>query len=122
MCCLFQASENISLLRNLLAGTKCADLLDELNTDVGDLNLYDILEPCYNGAQPGNGQQHVQALRRAAAAGIKGGGMMWPLGGVVLEGALVPNWAHLLGQQLGEHPPCLDHKSAFLTSRHYASD
>ncbi|EIE22088.1 peptidase S10, serine carboxypeptidase [Coccomyxa subellipsoidea C-169] len=91
-------------------GTKCADLLDELNTDVGHLNLYDILEPCYNGAQPGNGQQHVQALRRAAAAGIKGGGMMWPLGGVVLEGALVPNWAHLLGRQLGEHPPCLDHR------------
>ena len=92
------------------AGTECADLLDELNNNVGDLNLYDILEPCYNSAQPGNGEHRMQAIRRIAAAGRTRGSLMWPLGGVVLEGAVVPNWAHVLGQQLGEHPPCLDHR------------
>ena len=32
------------------AGTECGALLEELNAAVADLNLYDVLQPCYNGA------------------------------------------------------------------------
>ena len=71
------------------AGTECGALVDELNAAVADLNLYDILEPCYHGAN------------------MLGGRREWPLGGAVAQGAAVRNWAHL---GLGEHPPCLDHR------------
>ena len=65
---------------------------------MADLNLYDILEPCYRGPHYSLLQQ-PQRGRRA-----------WPLGGGILQGEEVRNWAHLLGQELGEHPPCLDHR------------
>lgn len=73
------------------SGTECGARVDELNAAVADLNLYDILEPCYHGA-------HALGL---------GGRREWPLGGAVAQGAAVRNWAHL---GLGEHPPCLDHR------------
>ncbi|BDA42112.1 Serine carboxypeptidase 1 [Coccomyxa sp. Obi] len=93
-------------------GTVCAELIDTLNYNVGDLNLYDILEPCYNGVQPSGRLQQLKVLQ---ALGGKGGNpFAWPLGGVVMEGAVVPNWAHVLGEQLGDHPPCLDHRELTL--------
>ncbi len=51
------------------ADTVCAKLIDTLNYNVGDLNLYDILEPCYNGVQPSGRLQQLEALR--ALGGIR---------------------------------------------------
>jgi serine carboxypeptidase-like clade 1 len=90
-CLAFLVTSTLCDTQHLQSGTACGALVDELNAAVADLNLYDILEPCYHGAH---------ALQR-------NGRREWPLGGAVAQGAAVRNWAHL---GLGEHPPCLDHR------------
>ncbi len=84
----------------LAAGKECKELLRKLDAELADLNLYDILEPCYRREGAAKGvQSHVQL----------GSPRRWPLGGAVVEGAPVQNWAHILGDDAG-HPPCLDHR------------
>ena len=126
---------------HVCTGSKCESLLDKVNADVSELNLYDILEPCYNGAQPSQNRQPDEStvthqrpgrsLRQEQSGGderlvpgkiwqrLRGSGVVdasgqggrgWPLGGPIIQGSRVPNWTHLLGQSLGEHPPCLDHR------------
>ena len=50
------------------AGTECAALIAQLNAAVADLNLYDILEPCYTGHQASTDQERpaqASSQRRA---------------------------------------------------------
>lgn len=60
---------NPQITLHFCAGTVCAELIDTLNYNVGDLNLYAILEPCYNGVQPSGRLQQLKALQ--AIGGIK---------------------------------------------------
>lgn len=56
---------------------KCYDLLDKASQEVEDLNIYDILEPCYHGDAAALAKVEAKEAARlaaAAAAGTGGGG------------------------------------------------
>ena len=88
--------------RELSAGTKCDELLNDVYNNLKDINLYDILWTCYHGGKP-----RQDALTQARAGPL---GRSWPLGGPVRAGQ-VPTWSDLLGNELGHVPPCLDSRS-----------
>jgi len=91
----------------LYPGQECKGLLQEVNTEVSDLNLYDILEPCY---RRDGGAAMIEAMQKSTnGSSIR----RWPLGGAIAEGDQVQNFAHVLGDEAG-HPPCLDHRWAQL--------
>ena len=82
----------------LFAGKECKELLKQLDSEVEDLNLYDILDPCYHrNSAPIQPNVLFSGPRR------------WPLGGAVADHALVHKWADVVDDDAG-HPPCLDHR------------
>ena len=96
------ATDPCNLMAWPSAGKECKELLKQLDTEVRDLNLYDILDPCYH--RDGNPIQ---------SGVLSSSPRRWPLGGAVADHALVQKWADVVNDDAG-HPPCLDHRCAYV--------
>lgn len=86
-------------------GSACARLLNDASAELAALNLYDILLPCF----PGNATRRA-ALQQGLAAAGTGARSAWPLRAA--RAGLMRTWHDLLGPELGDTPPCLDHRRA----------
>jgi hypothetical protein len=80
-------------------------------SDLAGLNIYNVLEECHHKQHPITAAAAAAAGAEQADASSSGrlGALMaqpqqrvWPLTGVVRQGALVKNW----GQLLRHNPPC----------------
>ena len=63
-----------TILSHACAGTQCEALVARLNAAVADLNLYDILDPCYTG-------HHATNVKSSQQRPLRKGGTpagLWP--------------------------------------------
>ncbi|KAF5835512.1 peptidase S10, serine carboxypeptidase [Dunaliella salina] len=90
---------------NSTRGSQCDKDLAGLVEDIADLNIYDILEPCFTGSpQEGASNDHSAPLPTAHMPKVLAThGRRWPALGSTPHPGRVHNWAHL-----GLTPPCTD--------------
>ncbi|XP_010251666.1 PREDICTED: serine carboxypeptidase-like 20 [Nelumbo nucifera] len=96
----------------------CEDKLDEIDKDIGDLNIYDILEPCYHSPETtdnaaGNIRlpssfRKLGETERPLAVRKRMFGRAWPLRAPVRDG-YVPTWPQLMNSG---SVPCTDDEVA----------
>ncbi|KAJ7533561.1 hypothetical protein O6H91_13G054700 [Diphasiastrum complanatum] len=92
----------------------CISKLDAIDQDVQNLNIYDILEPCYHSSTTTEAEKSKKVLPKSFRKLGKTDrplpvrrrmfGRAWPLRSPVKDG-LVPNWYKLSDEQ---SVPCLD--------------
>ncbi|XP_016504046.1 serine carboxypeptidase-like 20 [Nicotiana tabacum] len=100
------------------ASNNCSDKLNQVDQDVADLNLYDILEPCYHSKDSsvistGNSRlpmsfRKLGETERPLPVRKRMFGRAWPFRAPVREGH-VPTWPEILN---GAHVPCTDDRVA----------
>ncbi|RZC47326.1 hypothetical protein C5167_040267 [Papaver somniferum] len=96
---------------------KCSELLGKVYQDVADLNIYDILEPCFHSTKaretdtshptPPSSFKNLGATKRPLAVRKRIFGRAWPYRAPVKEG-LVPTWPQILHGSVG----CFDDEVA----------
>ncbi|KAL7081806.1 hypothetical protein ACP275_14G061600 [Erythranthe tilingii] len=96
----------------------CESKLAKVDREVDDLNIYDILEPCYHGSSsiiqlentkvPLSFRRLGESSERPLAVRKRMFGRAWPLRAPVKDG-YVPTWPQLLN---GENVPCTDDEVA----------
>lgn len=84
-------------------GSQCAALVGEAMSEVAKLNLYDILLPCFSGSAARN------SVLRDRMASLDSRAHTWPHLGPARAGRM-RTWHDILGTELGDTPPCLDHR------------
>ncbi|XP_015077397.1 serine carboxypeptidase 1-like [Solanum pennellii] len=99
-------------------GSNCLDKLDRIEEVVNDLNVYDILEPCYHSKEPsaittGNSRlpmsfRKLGETERPLPVRKRMFGRAWPFKAPVRAGH-VPNWPEILN---GLYVPCTDDRVA----------
>ncbi|KAK7269059.1 hypothetical protein RIF29_21774 [Crotalaria pallida] len=104
---------------------KCSDSLQKVAKAIAELNVYNILEPCYHypaeAAAKGNASnlplsfQRLGATERPLAVRKRMFGRAWPFRAPVKEG-LVPSWPQILAQSNSashhNHVPCVNDEVA----------
>lgn len=91
---------------NATEDSTCGRRLARMMNDLSDLNLYDILQPCYHGASTrtnGLGGEELQQ-KHLRYRQLRASYPYWPVTGVIPVDQPVRNWNHLLGFA----PPCTD--------------
>jgi serine carboxypeptidase-like clade 1 len=92
-------------------GKECDNLLQKMQDELSELNLYNVLEDCHYKPRPSPSLAAVRKLQAAArrgrplfanAAAARKAWKQWPVRGGVPQGSKVYNWAHLLHLD----PPC----------------
>lgn len=101
------------------ASANCEDKLVKVDDDIGNLNIYDILEPCYHGTESKitTGTKRLpQSFRklgeteRPLPVRTRMFGRAWPLRAPVRDG-IVPTWPQLLNSG---NVPCTNDEVATL--------
>ncbi|KAI3853691.1 hypothetical protein MKW98_025208 [Papaver atlanticum] len=97
------------------ANDKCSELLEKVDGDVADLNIYDILEPCFHSKEAKETDTRIPSsfknlgeTERPLAVRKRMFGRAWPFRAQVREG-LVPTWPQILH---GGGVPCTDDEVA----------
>ncbi|XP_047315230.1 serine carboxypeptidase-like 20 [Impatiens glandulifera] len=98
--------------------TNCAQSLDKVDQTVADLNIYNILEPCYHGGETldtiRSENDHPNSFRklgeteRPLPVRKRMFGRAWPFRAPVKDG-IVPLWPQILN---GENVPCMNDEVA----------
>ncbi|RAL43383.1 hypothetical protein DM860_012524 [Cuscuta australis] len=97
----------------------CATKLAEVDTNIADLNMYDILEPCYHSKGPSSRIMTLDSKLPLSFRKLgetdkplpvrkRMFGRAWPLRAPVRDG-IVPTWPQLLRS---ESVPCVDDRAA----------
>jgi hypothetical protein len=90
---------------------RCAALLNQVWSDLAGLNIYNVLEECHHRQHPTTaaaGAAQADAVSSSSSSRLLTTLMaqpqqrVWPLTGVVRQGAVVKHW----GQLLRHNPPC----------------
>uniref|UniRef100_A0A0E0FAY5 Carboxypeptidase n=1 Tax=Oryza meridionalis TaxID=40149 RepID=A0A0E0FAY5_9ORYZ len=100
---------------------KCENALNKVDTSINDLNIYDILEPCYHSktikkVTPANTKlpksfQHLGTTTKPLAVRTRMHGRAWPLRAPVRAGR-VPSWQEFARGSRPSGVPCMSDEVA----------